>query len=67
MARKSSSATIGSKNKKAAGGLHAKKEPADKNSIEHVIWELEPINAERRKQGKAPLSYGKYVSMRDRK
>ena len=55
------------KNKKSPGGLYAAKEPADKNSIDHVIWELEAVNAKRRAQGKAPLSYGKYVSMRDRK
>ena len=38
----------------------------DKNSLEHVVWELQKLNAARREKGEYPLSYGAYVAIRDK-
>lgn len=37
----------------------------DKNSLAHVVWELQRLNEERRREGLFPLSYGAYVAIRD--
>ena len=64
MAKRKSKSVVDCKRKEKTGGM--RKEPAGNiNSLEHVLWELDIINAQRAAKGKAPLSYGKYVSTRD--
>ena len=36
-----------------------------KDSLAHVVWELQKLNEERRREGLFPLSYGAYVALRD--
>ncbi len=42
------------------------REPKDRDSINHVVWEIEIINQQRRAAGGQTLTYGTYVPQREK-